>query len=218
MFSSIIKKKCRCGGKDGKGCNQWPSTGFSGYYFSHAPDEVKDAQGIRAKKSYQASLNRAKQGNLSRKVFRYGQTAETGENEPQNALRSQMLKEADKVFSLFIRKRDADKNGNIDCVCCGKIYNLEDKTENGDTVVQCLHFVQRGVYSLRYDPVNCHAGCGWCNKDMNDNPEGTAYHQFRDYLVDCIGEEEVAAMEVQKRSINKITHEYIRSIIKKYGS
>ncbi len=159
---------------------------------------------------------RAILGVNSREIHKLPQEKKEGLNGAENALRSQMLKEADKVFSLFIRKRDADKNGNIDCVCCGKIYNLEDKTENGDTVVQCLHFVQRGVYSLRYDLVNCHAGCTWCNKDMNDNPEGKAYHQFRDYLVACIGEEEVVAMEQQKRSINKITHEYIRSIIKKY--
>ena len=45
--------------------------------------------------------------------------------------KSELLREADRLFSQFIRNRDADKNGNIACVCCGKIYNLEQVDKEG---------------------------------------------------------------------------------------
>ena len=63
-FSTIIKKKCKCK----EGCPKWPSFGFDGYFYSHAPQEIKDRQGEKAKKSYQSRLNRAKKGVLSRKL------------------------------------------------------------------------------------------------------------------------------------------------------
>ena len=81
-FSTIIKKKCKC--KDG--CPKWPSFGFDGYFYSHAPQEIKDRQGEKAKKSYQSRLNRAKKGVLSRKLHDAQKEVngqETPENSPQ---------------------------------------------------------------------------------------------------------------------------------------
>lgn len=70
MYSSIVKKFCKCG------CQRPPTIGFNGFFYAHAPQEIKDAQGKKAKKSYQAALSRAKQGNLSRKVTKYAKLNE----------------------------------------------------------------------------------------------------------------------------------------------
>lgn len=62
-LSTIKRKKCKCGK-----CNHYPSIGFDGYFYLHAPEDIKERQGVKAKKSYQARLNRARKGVLSRKL------------------------------------------------------------------------------------------------------------------------------------------------------
>lgn len=132
--------------------------------------------------------------------------------------KSQLLKEADRLFSLFIRNRDSDKNGNVACVCCGKIYNVEDKDSYGNKIVQNLHFIQRDVYSLRFDEDNCAAGCTWCNKDMNDHPKGVAYNQYKEKLISDLGEVAVVEMELAHRKINRIEESQLKTVIEYYGS
>lgn len=205
--STIRRKMCKCCDS----CDKLPTIGWAGYNFSHAPQELKDKQ---TKRVVQVR-SRANLANLSRKVKSYAK--ELGaEKTSENDLRSGLLKSADSLFSKFIRNRDSDRNGNISCICCGKIYNIEEKDSSGDKIVQCLHFIARTVYTFRYSEVNCHAGCGYCNQDMHLNPKGTAYKQFRDYLVACLGEKEVQYMEEQRRLINKLSESDIRDVIVKY--
>lgn len=58
-YSSITKKKCKCG------CDKWPSLGYNGYYSTHAPQEIKDKVGSKAKV---AARNKANKNALSRKL------------------------------------------------------------------------------------------------------------------------------------------------------
>lgn len=132
--------------------------------------------------------------------------------------KSQLLKEADRLFSLFIRNRDSDKNGNISCVCCGKIYNVGDKDGYGNKIVQNLHFIQRDVYSLRFDEDNCAAGCCYCNKDMSDHPRGTAYMQYLSVMLENFGEDVVKEMQVAHRKINRIEESQLKVIIEHYSN
>lgn len=132
--------------------------------------------------------------------------------------KSELLREADRLFSLFIRNRDSDKNGNIACVCCSKIYNVEDKDGYGNKIVQNLHFIQRDVYSLRFDEDNCSAGCCYCNKDMNDNVRGRAYIQYLSVMIDNLGEEAVKEMQLAHRKINKIDEQMLKTIIEHYSN
>jgi len=132
--------------------------------------------------------------------------------------KSELLREADRLFSLFIRNRDCDKNGNAACVCCGKIYNIIENNLQGERVIQNLHFVKREVYSLRFDEYNCNAGCCYCNQDMNLNPKGKAYNQYRQKLVADLGEDAVAEMELAHRNINRIEESQLKVIIEHYGN
>jgi len=132
--------------------------------------------------------------------------------------KSELLREADRLFSQFIRNRDADKNGNIQCVGCGKVYNLEQVDKEGKKIVQPLHFIDRGVYSLRFDEDNCHAGCSYCNLDMHLNKNGFAYRRYLEFMNMTYGEEMVAEMTLAHRKINKITEQQLRTVIEHYST
>lgn len=132
--------------------------------------------------------------------------------------KSSMLKIADGLVSEFVRRRDCDGNGNVICPCCHKTFNLEDKTADGKIIV-ALHFVDRDVYNLRFDESrNIRAGCCYCNLKQHLNPKGQEYKNFRELLVEELGEEEVAEMELEHRKINKITLEQLKNIIEHYGN
>jgi hypothetical protein len=59
MYSSITKNKCKCG------CGRWPSLGYNGYFYSHAPQEIIDKVGT---KKQVAQKNKNKKAALSRKL------------------------------------------------------------------------------------------------------------------------------------------------------
>lgn len=62
----------------------------------------------------------------------------------------------DKVFSRYIRMRDADDDGYVKCVTCGKREWWQD--------VDCGHFIQRDRLAVRYSTENAHAQCKRCNR------------------------------------------------------
>lgn len=68
---------------------------------------------------------------------------------------SQLKKEADKYFSIYIRMRDADRYGFGKCITCGTKKHWKE-LQNG-------HFVKRSVSLLRFDDENCNAQCSACN-------------------------------------------------------
>ena len=42
MYSTIKKKKCKCGE-----CDKFPTLGYNGYFSAHAPQEIKDKVGTK---------------------------------------------------------------------------------------------------------------------------------------------------------------------------
>ena len=64
--------------------------------------------------------------------------------------RSNLVKEADRVFSLYVRKRDRGDT----CITCGA---------NWDESFQCWHFMSRRHLSTRWMERNAHGQCPKCN-------------------------------------------------------
>ena len=64
--------------------------------------------------------------------------------------RKKLVKELDRVFSLYIRKRD-----NYKCVVCG--------LQKPQVVIQCGHLFSRKSMSTRWDELNAYAQCSGCN-------------------------------------------------------
>lgn len=69
---------------------------------------------------------------------------------------SKLTKELDKYFSLFIRLRNSDEYGNVECFTC-------EKQGFYKTGMQCGHFQSRKHYSTRWNETNCQVQCVACN-------------------------------------------------------
>jgi hypothetical protein len=69
--------------------------------------------------------------------------------------RSKLESKLDKVFSLYIRLRDAD-NEIVSCVTCGKTKHYKDS-------MHCGHFQSRRHKATRWNEKNCHVQCAGCN-------------------------------------------------------
>ena len=70
--------------------------------------------------------------------------------------RSKAQAKADKYFSLFIRLKNADKNGNCKCATCGKLYHWKN--------IDCGHFMTRDQQATRYEEKNVAPQCASCNR------------------------------------------------------
>jgi len=68
--------------------------------------------------------------------------------------RKSLVEKLDKIFSIYIRRKDAiDEIAT--CVTCGKKDHWS-KLQNG-------HFMSRRHYNTRWDEDNCHVQCAGCN-------------------------------------------------------
>ena len=76
-------------------------------------------------------------------------------------------KEADRLFSLYIRQRFA-KNDMVKCATCDSIKNWRE--------MDCGHFRIRKHNSTRCHPHNALAQCPHCNRGYaGNNPKGEQY-------------------------------------------
>jgi len=69
---------------------------------------------------------------------------------------SKLKKELDKWFSLYIRLREANDYGMVQCFTCGVVRGYKDGMQNG-------HFQSRRHMSTRFDDENCQVQCMKCN-------------------------------------------------------
>ncbi len=236
-YSTIKKKKCK-----NELCDKYPKIGYNGFCgVKCMPEEMQEDQ--KYKRSSVIDRNKAKINDLSRKVKSYA-SEKNALKSPRISLKLLLLK-ADAVFSHFIRDRDTFfynsledldilekwhcnisfeqilKEGVLTCYCCGrkgfKNERVDKEDPKSDFLFNCLHFVSRSVYSLRFDDIhNARTGCCYCNENMHSQPKGKAYQQFRQKLVIEFGEEKVQWMEAQKYVVNKLTHADLEMIIEKY--
>ena len=68
--------------------------------------------------------------------------------------RKSLVEKLDKIFSIYIRRKNAINDIAI-CVTCNK-KNHWSKLQNG-------HFMSRRHYNTRWDEDNCHVQCAGCN-------------------------------------------------------
>jgi len=88
----------------------------------------------------------------------------------------------DRVFSEFIRLRDADDNGYVRCITCGSYHKWNDIHDG--------HYINRDVKIVRFNEVNCNPQCVSCNSFHS----GKIY-LYRQKLIEKYGEDEVKEIE-----------------------
>ena len=74
---------------------------------------------------------------------------------------SQLKKQADKVFSLFIRKKYSNWKDEVRCYTCDKVFNVKE--------IQCGHYISRVYTNLRWAEENCRPQCYRCNVLLKGN-------------------------------------------------
>lgn len=105
------------------------------------------------------------------------------------------LKEADRVFSLWIRSRDKR------CICCGTTERL-----------QCGHLITRGAKSVRFDEENSNAQCARCNFLHEHRPEFYTTQFLRKY-----GRKKYEDLVRRSKQPKKWTTWELDEIIQRYG-
>ena len=109
----------------------------------------------------------------------------------------------DRIFSEYIRRRDADENGYIKCISCGHIV----RWENSDAG----HYYNRSINSLRYDEKNVNAQCRHCNRFLEGNIQG-----YRKGLIKKYGSDAVKMLDIKRFNICKLGIFEIEILKKEY--
>lgn len=113
---------------------------------------------------------------------------------------SKLVKQADTLFSIYIRKKYSYDWENVMCVTCNEIAPIKE--------MQNWHFVSRRFYATRWLETNCHPQNYKCNVWM-------AWEQFKHWqFIDKKYWEWTAdrLMEMTKH-VNKITREELLQTI-----
>jgi len=113
-----------------------------------------------------------------------------------------LIKEADAVFSQWIRYRDM-KDGKIECFICGAKLRFAE--------AQAMHFIDRDQMPTRYSGLNVHSGCENCNCYDPDH-----HDKYRAKMILTYGEENVLTLEVISRRLQKFMRFELENIILNY--
>lgn len=87
---------------------------------------------------------------------------------------SDLEKKLDKVFSQYIRLKDADEGGTVECVTCNQLFYWKE--------TDCGHFIKRQHRSVRWDERNVGVQCTRCNHYM-----GGRQDDFSRYIIKTYG-------------------------------
>jgi len=107
------------------------------------------------------------------------------------------VRELDRVFSLYIRKRDGGT-----CVLCGSTKN-----------VQCGHLFSRMAYSTRWSSANCFAQC----RDCNLRHEWDPYPFFR-WARKTFGDDAIDSLHILYHTAVKYSDEELQMKILHYSA
>lgn len=115
---------------------------------------------------------------------------------------SELKKEADDVFSKWVRNRGA-VDGCNQCFTCGVTKPIA-QLQNG-------HFVSRGKLATRYDEQNCQVQCADCNEKKKGNKEVFAWNLIKKY-----GHEIVEELNLRSRALTQMKRRDYIDLIEKY--
>lgn len=111
-----------------------------------------------------------------------------------------LINELDRVFSIFIRKRDADDDGVVRCVTCNFVAHWSRLT--------CGHFRKRRHMATRWNEHNALPQCSECNgKDVDI--EHLLKQRFGDHVIERI----IYSSNQEK----KYTQQELKTFIERYS-
>ena len=120
---------------------------------------------------------------------------------------SDLIKEADVVFSQYVRLFNADKNGEVKCYTCD--------TKKHWKQMQLGHYISRSCLYLRYDLRNCRVQDEICNCHKHGNLAefGKRLEEERQGITEILYEEKQLVYKPTKEEIRQIINEYQTKLI-----
>ena len=118
--------------------------------------------------------------------------------------RSTIVKKLDKIFSIWIRSKDADHTGMVDCYTCGVSKSWKYEIDAG-------HFQSRGKYETRWEPLNVKPQCKRCN-----GFRGGEQYRFAKNLDALYGEGTAEWLEFESNQSARFTNDELLEKIKHY--
>ena len=115
-----------------------------------------------------------------------------------------LIKRLDKVFSAYIRVRDAMPNGYFRCISCGQIKTF-DKAD-------CGHYWSRSHMATRFSEDNCSAECSYCNRMTG----GEHMIGYRENLIRKIGQSRFDYLTVAHNQTKKWSDFELQAMIDHY--
>ena len=118
--------------------------------------------------------------------------------------RESLTKEADRVFSIHVRRR-GETFGYNHCYTCGRYLPFEE--------LQAGHYIPRRYIGVRWHPLNVWPQCNICNVEKSGNVavyERKLKSQFSELAIEALCD--------LARSGDDLTEADIKEIIKKYKS
>lgn len=116
---------------------------------------------------------------------------------------SDLISDADAVFSQYIRLKNVKETGFSSCFTCG--------IEKHWTILQCGHYIKRGHLYLRWDERNCKPQCQQCNEFEDGNMK--SYTRELEKLSPGL----TTILQEEMRIVHKVGREEIRQIISQYS-
>lgn len=114
-----------------------------------------------------------------------------------------LVNKLDRIYSKFIRMRDADNEGYVSCVTCGKRFHW--------TEVHCGHWVKRQFMAVRWDERNTAAQC------VSDNLyHGGKQDEFGKAIIDRYGLDAFNELLSKKHETKKWTRAELQELIETY--
>lgn len=116
---------------------------------------------------------------------------------------SQLEKLLDKEFSYYVRRKDADKIGNVSCYTCGEKKNWRE--------VDAGHFVKRQHRYTRWDERNVKPQCRRDNLFMGGRQDDFAKSIIKEY-----GQEVFEELMQKKYQTFKVRRDWLEEKIEFY--
>lgn len=124
-------------------------------------------------------------------------------SKPKPRSKPNLVRKLDRIFSLYIRLRDAMPNGYVRCISCGKIKAFDE--------VDCGHYHSRIHMATRFDEDNCNAECRYCNRMSADHLDKYAIN-----LVKKIGKNRFDLLRIKASSSKHWLDCELEQMIKRY--
>lgn len=166
-------------------------------------DKPKPLIGGKCQFHYQMERTRV---SAERKVMRQNSTSKKRIG-PIDDL-SDLIDDADAVFSRYIRLKYADENGYVNCYTSGEWIHYKE--------AQCGHFISRSCYYLRWDERNARVQSGKDNVALKGNLAVFAkkLEEENPGIVEILEQESNLVFSLDRETLRSIISEYTQKLNK----